>query len=141
MRRRSSQAGKARVAGPPPPTHARRLAAARSAHARWLRPHPPIRGSGRGAGPPRRASGGGPERPTRNWPLAALVGLGLRSRAAVPGAVESRCPSAWTIRTSGSDRTPAPGTPNLITLAWPCLFSGSLPAAERLGTPLCDAAS
>lgn len=50
-------AGKARVSGPPPPTHARRLAAARSAHARWLRPHPPTLGGGRGGGLPRRTEG------------------------------------------------------------------------------------
>lgn len=55
----------------------------------------------------------GPERPTRNWPLAALAGRGLRSIAAASGAVQSLCPSAWTFRTSGSGWTRAPPEPSL----------------------------
>lgn len=50
-------AGKATVAGPPPPTHARRLAAAQSAHARCRRPRPPTHSSGRGEKLPRRTAG------------------------------------------------------------------------------------
>lgn len=96
----------------PAASHSRTQTSCSAERARALgasSPAHPRRREGRGATETNR----GPERPTRNWPLAALAGRGLRSRAAASGAVRSRCPSAWTFRTSGSGWTRAPPEPRL----------------------------
>lgn len=76
----------------------------------------------------------GPERPTRNWCLAALAGAGRRTGVSALSAGSSRCPSASTVHTIGNISETASET-----LAWHCC--STRPAAERPGTPLCSAAS
>lgn len=113
-------------------------------------PSHPRRREGRGGGATETSRR--PERPTRNWPLAALAGLGLLRSGAAASIARRRRGGAAVLAPGRSAPVaaagpPAPPQPSLKHLAWPCCvlggggWGGGAPAAERLGTPLCNAAS